>query len=148
MNILAKHILSVYRTCHSFHVKNKNSFLMKILNIYYRTVLSIFYGAFIPYTAQIGENLHFPHGLFGIFISTRAIIGNDCTIYHHTTIGSSKGEAPIIGNNVLIDCNSNIIGKTIIGNNVNIGAGTTITDSNIPSNSTVIGTKYRIISHE
>ena len=64
--------------------------------------------SFIPLSASLGNNIIFPHGLNGIFISGGAVIGNSCVLFHQVTIGSntlanSKGKgAPIIGNNVYI----------------------------------------------
>ena len=65
-------------------------------------------GAFIPASANIGKNVCFPHGIYGIFISQGASIGENVVIFHQVTIGSntlndSKGfGAPTIGNDVYI----------------------------------------------
>lgn len=109
---------------------------------------NFFYGAFIPVTAKIGNNVCFKHSLHGVFISQKAVIGNNCTILHHVTIGSIENdsgeiEAPVIGDNVYIGCNVCIVGKTVIGNNSKIGAGTTIVNGSIPENTTVVGQKWR-----
>lgn len=126
-----------------------------MIRIVYNASVSLFYGAYIPQRCTIGINCIFPHQFHGIFISKGAVIGNDCTIHQHVTIGSSKdpklawGEgkrvSPIIGNNVYIGANVCIIGNCVIGDNCVIGAGTTIANTNIPANSVVVGAKYRII---
>lgn len=89
-------------------------------------------GAFIGLDFNYENNIKNPpilvHGLLGIFIVRNAIIGEGCTIMQHVTIGRSKGEAPIIGDNVFIGAGAKIVGKTIIGNNVRIGAGCVIVD--------------------
>ena len=100
--------------------------------------------AFIPLSCKIGSNVLFPHGLYGIFISQGASIGNDCCIFQQVTIGSNtlpdskKNGAPIIGDNVFVGAGAKIIGGITVGNNVRIGANAIIT-KNIPDNTTVIG---------
>ena len=80
------------------------------------------YNCYIPLKAEIGENIIFPHGLNGIFISNGAIIGKNCVIFHQVTIGSNTLEdsknfgAPVIGDNCYIGCGAKIIGKVKIGN--------------------------------
>jgi len=116
---------------------------MKILNKYYSFLLKFLYGSFIPYRARLGKNIKFIHSFHGIFISQTSIIGDNCKILHHVTIGSNiqKGsniESPVIGNNVFIGCNCCIIGKTYIGDDCKIGAGVVITNKTIKPASVVI----------
>ena len=108
---------------------------------------------YIPLKCKIGKNTVFPHGLCGIFISQNAVIGDNCTIFHHVTIGSNTFEdskkcgSPIIGNNVFIGAGAKIIGNVNIGDNVRIGAGAIIT-KDIPSNCTVVMNEPKIIIHK
>ena len=94
-----------------------------------------------------------PHSFNGIFISTDAKIGENCTIYQQVVIGSNKIKeskgygAPVIGNNVLIGAGAKIIGNVKIGNNVRIGANCCVT-VDIPDNATVVMEKPRIIIKE
>ena len=90
-------------------------------------------GSFIGST-NIGENICFPHGIAGVFISQGAKIGNDCVIFQQVTIGS----------NLLED--SKNFGAPEIGNNVRIGANAVVT-VNVPDNATVVMEKPRIILH-
>ena len=95
--------------------------------------LCIKYGCFLPLNAQLGKEIVFPHGLYGIFVSKDAVIGDNCVVFHQVTIGSNNlndsvnNGAPVIGNNVYIGCGAKIIGKCRIGNNVRIGANAVIT---------------------
>lgn len=108
--------------------------------------------SFFPLSKKISNNITFPHGITGIFISCEATIGDGCTIFQQVTIGSntlpnSKSSGiPIIGKNCYIGAGAKIIGNVKIGDNCRIGANTTVT-KDIPDNSTVVGAKFRIISH-
>lgn len=100
------------------------------------------YGAWIGVEAKIKSAPKCPHGIFGLFISKAAVIGNNCVLFQHVTIGSvtSKGSknigAPTLGDNVYVGAGAKIIGNISIGNNVRIGANA-IVNKNIPANSTV-----------
>lgn len=115
--------------------------------ILYRIVFNWIFGIDISEHASIGRNFVLWHGI-GTIIHPNAIIGDNVTMRHNTTIGNAKdrGGAPIIGNNVNIGCNVVIIGEITIGENVIIGAGTVITKS-IPSNVVVVGNPARVISN-
>ena len=119
--------------------------------IYQRQLLK--FNAFIPISTKIEGVPTFPHGLNGIFISSGAVIGKDCVIFHQVTIGSntlpdSKGQgAPTIGNNVYIGAGAKIIGNVIIGNNVRIGANCVVT-KDVPDNTTVVSAPIRLISKD
>lgn len=75
---------------------------------------------------------------------SRIVIGEDCKIFQGVTIGSkwSKasclGEAPRIGNNVMIGAGAVILGNITIGDDSIIGANAVVTHS-IPKNSLAVG---------
>lgn len=106
----------------------------------------------IPLSVKIGKGLVLPHGLYGIFVSSGAVIGNNCVIFQQVTIGSntlidSKNiGSPIIGNNVYIGAGAKIIGNVTVGDNVRIGANAVVVQD-VPSNTTVVGEKFRMIEH-
>ena len=110
-------------------------------------------GADIPLETEIGPNITFPHGFFGIFISCGAKIGANCTIFQQVTIGSNtlpntkNPGAPVIGDNVYIGAGAKIIGGVTIGNNVRIGANCVVTHD-IPDNATVVLPAPRVIQRE
>lgn len=91
--------------------------------------------------ASIGKRLFIDHGI-GVVIGETSIIGNDVTIYHGVTLGATgkeKGKRhPNIGNNVVIGCDTKILGNINVGNNVKIGAGSIIL-KDIPDNKTICG---------
>ena len=120
----------------------KNPMLRQICKVPYYLVfrfLETFIGISIPPETTIGPGLRIFH--FGqIFINSKAVIGNNCTIRQGVTIGSINEElgAPVIGNNVEFGFSSSVIGNIRIGDNVTIGAMTLVT-KDVPSNSIVKG---------
>ena len=91
--------------------------------------------------AVIGKRLFIDHGM-GIVIGETAIIGDDCTIYHGTTLGATKSDElkrhPTLENNVMVGCGSKILGNITIGENTKIGANSVVI-KDIPKNCTVVG---------
>lgn len=104
------------------------------------------FSAWIPYNTNIGKNITFGYGGLGIVIHGRVLIGSNCHIDQHVTIGgtSKKYGVPIIGNNVYIGSGAKILGPIIIGDNVIIGANSVII-KDIPSNCLVVGVPGKII---
>ena len=78
--------------------------------------------------AEIGERTIFYHRGIGCVVHPKAVIGKECKIFQGVTVGSkwSKasclGEAPHIGNNVMIGAGAVILGDITIGDNSIIGA--------------------------
>lgn len=99
----------------------------------------------ISWRTQIGFGLYIGHN-GPIVINPSTIIGNNCNLSQFTTIGSNKGQAAIIGDNVYIGPNVCIIENVIIGNNVTIGAGSVVT-KNIPENATAVGNYAKVINY-
>ena len=104
-------------------------------------------GTAINAGAVFKEPPYLPHGITGIFISHAAVIGKNCTILQNVTIGSSKGKAPVIGDNCVIGAGAMIIGDVKVGDNVVIGANTTVV-KDVPDNTTVVNMPARYIPRE
>ena len=85
-----------------------------------------------------------PHGLNGIVVSHRAVIGANCRIYHQVTIGETAKGAPVIGDNVILGAGAKIIGPVTVGNGARIGAGCTVMED-IPAGATVLPGKGIVI---
>ena len=108
--------------------------------------------SFFPLSKSISNDIVFPHGLSGVFISNGAIINSGCVIFQQVTIGgnslsdSKNCGFPTIGKNCYIGAGAKIIGNVKIGDNVRVGANTVVT-MDVPDNATVVGSKSRIIEH-
>lgn len=107
----------------------------------------------ISASASIGAGTYFYHRGLGCVIHPKSIIGENCTIFQHVTLGSkwsggiNDGGAPVVGNHVMIGAGACILGNVIIGDNVVVGANTVVTHD-IPSNAVVVGNPAIIINRE
>jgi serine O-acetyltransferase len=72
-----------------------------------------------------------------ITINADARVGRNCRIHPGVTIGSVRGGAPVIGDDVFIAPNVVIVGKIRIGDRVHIGPGAVVTES-IPDDTVVL----------
>ena len=101
------HILVFHRFAH-FLYKHKLLFLARLVSQIGRffTVIEIHPGAII------GKRLFIDHGM-GIVIGETATIGNDCTIYHNSTLGGTGKDKykrhPDIGNNVMVGAGAKVL---------------------------------------
>lgn len=129
------HILVFHKISHFLYI-HKLIFLARLIS----QIGRFFTGIEIHPGAKIGKRLFIDHGM-GVVIGETATIGDDCTIYHNSTLGGTGKENgkrhPDIGNNVIIGAGAKVLGAIKIGDNVKIGANATVT-KNIPDNVTVI----------
>lgn len=130
------HILVFHRIAH-FLYRHKIFFLARLIS----QIGRFFTGIEIHPGAKIGKRLFIDHGM-GIVIGETAEIGDDCTIYHGSTLGGTGKDKnkrhPTIGNNVMIGAGSKVLGPINIGNNVKVGAGAVVLHD-VDSNTTAVG---------
>ena len=128
-------IYKLYKKTKKYLIKGR-----KELSLFYAYKIQKKYGCIISPKAQIGKNLKLPHPI-GIVIGEGVKIGDNCIIYQNVTLGRKNkdiAEYPTIGNNVIIYCNSTLVGSIKIGNNAIIGCNSVILKS-VEANSTAIG---------
>lgn len=137
------HAIFFYRISH-FLYKIKLYFLARLVSQLARFLT----GIEIHPGAKIGRRLFIDHGT-GVVIGETATVGNDCTIYHGSTLGGTGKDKikrhPDIGNNVLVGAGAKVLGPIKIGNNVKIGANAVVIKE-VPDNSTVVGIPGKIIN--
>lgn len=115
-----KKIYKYYRISNRLHRKGLDGWA----NYYYNKMYSKYKCQISPSSSIVGE-IDFPHAI-GIVIGNGSKIGKNVTIYQNVTIGRKDkniSEYPVIEDNVIIYCNSIILGNIKIGKGAIIGAG-------------------------
>ena len=108
-----------------------------------KNIMRVIYSCDIAYQVDIPISTELPHQGMGVVMHPDTVIGENCTIFQHTTFGAAHGEndkngAPIIGNNVMVGVGATILGSVHIGNNVSIGAHSVVL-KDVPDNAVVVG---------
>ena len=80
----------------------------------------------LPRQTKVGYGLYIGHG-GPVIVNPTAKIGNNVNLSQFTTIGSNRGKAATIGDNVYIGPSVCIVEDVVIGDNVTIGAGSVVT---------------------
>jgi len=135
------HAVIFHKISHYLYTK-KMYFLSRLLS----QIMRFLTGVEIHPGAVIGKRLFIDHGM-GVVIGETAEIGDDCIIYHGSTLGGTGKETgkrhPTIGNNCLVGSGSKLLGPIIIGNNVKIGANAVVL-VDVEDNVTVVGINRKI----
>jgi len=99
--------------------------------------------------AQIGRRLFIDHGM-GVVIGETAVVGDDVTMFHGSTLGGTgleKGKRhPTLGDGVLIGAGAKILGNIRIGNNARVGANSVVLHD-VPDGASVGGIPARVLPH-
>ena len=130
------HAILFHRIAHFLYCK-KLFFLARLISQIARHIT----GIEIHPGAKVGKKLFIDHGM-GIVIGETTTIGDNCTIYHNSTLGGTGKDKykrhPDLGNNVMIGSGAKVLGPIKIGNNVKVGANSVVL-RDIPDNVTVVG---------
>lgn len=138
--------LMVYRLGNHLHYRFRVPVLKQLLWVLYRIlyilVIRICSQACFPATAKVGARLRLPHGMNGIVVHANAELGDDVTLFHQVTIGTSSlyedNGNPVIGNKVAIGAGAKVLGPIVVEDEVKIGANAVLVKS-VPRGATVIG---------
>ena len=104
---------------------------------------SMLTGAVIGRNAKLGEGLVILH-THGIVINSSIRAGKNLVLGHNVTIGTEKGRAPVLCDNVYIGTGAVIIGGIRVGNRARIGANAVV-NKDVPDGATVAGVPARVI---
>ncbi len=125
--------------------QTKSKLLRKFVTIFH-SFFSMLSNCSIPYACNIGDRVLFKHGFSGVYLSSGAKIGNNCTILHNVTVGSKyldKSSSPKIDSNVLIGVGAVIVGDIKIGSNSKISPNSFVME-NIDSGTIIISDCLKI----
>ncbi len=99
-------------------------------------------GITLPREATIGKNFHLVHS-GNIKVHPRSVIGDNCGLMHHVTLGQSscrKGDQgyPKLGDNVFIGAGAKVLGGVKVGSGSQVAAHSLVV-TDITPNSIVMG---------
>lgn len=130
-------IYKLYRRMRSLR-KARIPLLPDLIRKYIRAV----YACDLPYGADLGRNVNFPHNGLGVVIHAGVRIGDDCKIYQNVTIGgygrsiqagANGSSVPTIGDRVVIYAGAVVIGPIHIGDGAVIAANSLVLKSVKPN---------------
>ena len=116
--------------------------LPRVIHLFMRFVFT----TSVPFKATIGRNTSFNNWGMGVVVHRRSVIGENCEISQHVTIGGRGGhyEVPVIGNDVFIGDGAKVLGPIKVGNGAIIGANAVVLHD-VPPHAMVAGIPARII---
>ncbi|HEX5930478.1 MAG TPA: serine O-acetyltransferase [Methyloceanibacter sp.] len=136
------HALETYRIAHSLWKAGRKDFAL-----YLQSLTSRFLQVDIHPAAVIGRGIMFDHAT-GIVIGETAVIGDNCSLLHGTTLGGTGNEKgdrhPKIGRGVMVGAGAKILGNIKVGDCARIAAGSVVLND-VASRRTVAGVPAREI---
>jgi len=104
-------------------------------------------GVEIHPAAAIGRRLFIDHGA-GVVIGQTAVVGDDVTLYHGSTLGGTSLHTgkrhPTLGNGVIVGSGAQVLGPITIGEGARIGANAVVL-SDVPAGVTMVGVPARMV---
>lgn len=104
------------------------------------------YNIQIPLGTKIDPGFQICHGIC-VVINGSSTIGKNVTIHQFLTIGTDKGKAATIGDNVVINPGVSLVDDIIIGDNAVIGSGAVVT-KDVPKNAVVAGVPAKVLYYK
>ena len=101
--------------------------------------------------ASIGSGTEFAHHAIGCVVHEHAVVGSDCKIFQHVTIGAKWGSGrdgvPIIGDYVQIGAGAVILGGVVVGDGAVIGANAVVVHD-VPRECIAVGVPAKVIDRK
>jgi len=149
LNMPGLQAILIYRFCHLVKVKKINnpfvSLLLQPLCWPLNFLTSHLYGIEISPYSTVGAGFYIGH-FSGIQINN-AVIGENCSVHQHVSIGASSQEEQAktchIGNNVWIGAHSHILPGINIGQDSTIAAGSVVAED-LPKRVLAMGNPARV----
>jgi serine O-acetyltransferase len=118
----------------------------KVLDAINRLVIRNLYGIEIYPTTVIGRRVLIGHHV-GVILGQRAVIGDDCLIRQHVTLGqfgSGTEDQPTVGRGVAFGPGSTVVGGVTIGDGAIIGAHALVL-RDVPAGATMMAPPARLL---
>jgi serine O-acetyltransferase len=116
-----------------------------VIGMILQRFIEIWAGISISPKAKIGPGLVIYH-FGGIVINGNAVLGRDCELHHHVTIGNRVpgGPSPELGDRVKVGTGAVIIGGIKIGDEAEIGANAVVLES-VPNGAVAVGIPAKVV---
>jgi len=138
-----------YRLGHWVYKEAKPSLLflpLKMIHMLGAIFLESFQQMRLDPSAEIGPGLLIAHS-GGITLHYRTVIGRNCDLAHHVTIGTpglGRDGVPRIGDSVYIGTGAVVIGDIQVGDGARIAANSLVT-RDVPAGTTVMGVPAQVV---
>jgi serine O-acetyltransferase len=96
--------------------------------------------------AVIGRRLFIDHGM-GVVIGETAVVGNDCILFHGSTLGGrsmTRGKRhPTLGDRVMVGAGAKVLGPVTLGDDVQVGANAVVV-KDVPAGAVALGVPAQV----
>ncbi|WP_130416849.1 serine O-acetyltransferase [Xylanimonas ulmi] len=96
--------------------------------------------------AVIGRRLFIDHGM-GVVIGQTAVIGDDCLLFHGSTLGGrsmTRGKRhPTLGDRVMVGAGAKVLGPITLGDDAQVGANAVVV-KDVPAGAVAVGVPAQV----